>query len=104
MGGKVILIKTDNDYPKLIPATALKVDGESETVILDRPVGLDGEAPINAVPQARCFEFDSDLMEQVNALTEAAILKISAARQLCDAGLTPAEFLTDGEPGQLQLH
>jgi hypothetical protein len=104
MGGKVILIKTDDTFPKLIPATALKIDGTTQTVVLDRSVGLDGQEPLNVVPQSRCFEFDPDLMEEVNTLTEGSLLKISAARQLCDAGLTPAEFLVDGDPGSLQTH
>lgn len=101
--GKVILVKTQDDYPKLIPVTALKYDGTTETVKIDREVTIDGVLT-TTVPKHRCFEFDADLMEHVNALTDGGLMKISAAQQLCDSGLEPAEFITDGNPGKLIAH
>lgn len=96
MAGKVVLVKTHNTWPKLIPATALRYDKASDTVLLDREIAIEDQEPSNIVPKSRCFEFDADLMEHVNALTEAVIMKTSAVQQLCDAGLTEAEFILDG--------
>ena len=102
MAGKVILVKTVTG--RLEPVTALNYDGVSETVTINRPVQLDDGEAVMMVPLARCFEFDDEMMEHVNNLVGAALDKLNAAQQLCDSGLLPAEFVTDGDPGTLQMH
>lgn len=103
MPGKVILVKTSSCF--LIVATALSFDGESETVILDRPVELDANSePTIEVPKQLCYEFDPDMFQHVNALVTAAHDKLNAAQQLCDTGLLAVEFETSGDPGTLRKH
>ena len=80
MAGKVILVKTATC--RLEPVTALNYDGVSETVTIDRPVNLDDDEPTMMVPLARCFEFDADMLEHVNALVGGALDKLNAAQQL----------------------
>jgi hypothetical protein len=102
MGGKVILVRSAQG--RLEPVTAISYDGVSQIVTLDRIVQLEDEPPTLEVPLVRCFEFDADMMEHVNALVGAATDKMNAAQQLCDTGLLQAEFITVGDPGSLQMH
>jgi hypothetical protein len=104
MAGKVIMVKTDDAFPRLIPVTAMTYDSTTQTVVLDRVVACGAGEPSNIVPLHRCFEFDIDLINNVNALTESGINSISAAQQLCVSGLTPAELETDGTSGPLLTH
>lgn len=104
MPGKVILVKTSEHQPMLIPATALSTM-ESGMVLLDRALVIDNaDAPTDVVPQELCFEFDADLMNNVNSLTHAGLMNLSAAQQLCKSGLEPAEFITDGQPKTTASH
>lgn len=104
MAGKVIMVKTDDTFPRLLPATALEFDGTTQTVTLHRPMPCGPGDPSDSVPLERCFEFDADLMNHVNALSDAAINSRDAAQQLCDSGLLQAQFLVDGETDTLVTH
>lgn len=104
MAGKVIMVKTDDALPRLIPATAMSYDSSTQTVVLDRMVTCGSDAPSNTVPMHRCFEFDIDLINHVNALTDSGVNSISAAQQLCTSGLLQADLMTDGTAGPLVTH
>jgi hypothetical protein len=102
--GKLILVKRDDIYCRLIPVTALQIDGASGTVVIDRAVNMDDDGETNMIPRERCFEFDADLMETVNSLVQAAMDKLTAAGQVCATGLLPAEFETDRPAGEPITH
>lgn len=105
MPGKVIMVKTDDACPRLLPVTAVGYDSSTQTVTLDRAVICGPGAPSVIVPLHRCFEFDIDLLNNVNALTDGGINALSAAQQLCNTNLTPAELDTNGlTSGPLVTH
>lgn len=101
--GKVILVKTGGNVPELVPVTALIFDGKNNTVTINQVVNIDGNETA-VVPFELCFEFDVDTMNNVNALARNAVMMMSAATQLCNAALMRAEFVTDGDAGQLVMH
>lgn len=102
--GKVIMIKTDDSFPRLVPATAMQFDSRTQTVELKQIIAVGPGTATNVVPIDRCYEFDDRLMNQVNALTESAVNNLSASQLLCDSGLLQAEFVVDGTNGSLVTH
>lgn len=101
--GKLILVKTSDSVPRLVPAIALVFDGTTNSVELNRVIEVDGQET-NIVPIERCFEFDDDTLRHVNAWIQNAHDLMNAAQQLVDSALTQAEFVTDGDPGKLSTH
>lgn len=106
--GKVIMVKTSDAFPRLIPVTAITLHDQTQCVELKQIITMGGDgAAVNLVPITSCFEFDATLMNHVNSLTDSAVNCLSAAQQLCESGLTPAEFETDGDnssPSPLLAH
>ena len=92
--GKLILVRipTATSY-RLIPATAVGLD--SAGVVIDQPLSYPGYDEF-IVPQDACFEFDNDLMNAINNLTQTADHNISAATQLFELESRPATFEVDG--------
>jgi hypothetical protein len=101
--GKMILVRLSK-HGRLVPATAIDLDGRSNTVMLDRDVSLDGQKASNVVPAETCYEFDAEVMTLVNNLVTDSADKISAAEQICDSSLLSANFNVQGDLEQVVTH
>ena len=101
--GKLILVREPGPFPRLRPATAVALDGATGQVVLDQPLPLPDGAT-HSVPRDWVFEFDPEVMEEVNSLVVAAQDKVNAAVQIIELELTPADVDAADEDGDLILH